>query len=283
MHITKYSRWVVGGLFFIMQPSWAEQTPIMSMSDMQDHPMPQMHEPKTTASDSKSTQLTDDSMPMMTHLHGSEIYMATEWQNKWQLDRDGTGQLQSELTHWIGSDINKLYLKAELEKRESQARESELHVLYSRNIASFWDVQTGLHYRQNLNFSENKHALDAVFGVHGLAPYFFETDAYAYVGQHQYLALKLDTRRDVLLTQKWIASPFFKALWVLQDQAKTAQKKGLAHAQLGVQTHYEMNKQVMPFIEFGYEYENGLKASAWQHTQTSHSGWVSALGFTLKF
>ncbi len=48
-----------------------------------------------------------------------------------------------------------------------------------------------------------------MFGLHGLAPYFFETDAYFYLGEDQYAALSLGTTRYLLLTQKLIAQPFY--------------------------------------------------------------------------
>ena len=83
-------------------------------------------------------------------------------------------------------------------------------MLYSRNISDFWDVQAGVRYRQE-NLAEpatrqqNKR-FDAVFGLHGLAPT-FETDAYLYIGEDDFVGLKLETERDLLLTQKLIMQP----------------------------------------------------------------------------
>ncbi|MEB3768086.1 copper resistance protein B [Acinetobacter sp. MD2] len=251
----------------------------MPMADM-PHNMSMSNMPIHQAIAVKQTASNDD---MAMHQHGSEIYSATSLDNKWRVDKTGHGQLQSELNSWVGSDINKLYIKAEFDKAESKNTETEVKALYSRNVSPFWDVQTGLRYRQNLNLTQNKQAIDLVLGVHGLAPYFFETDAYVYVGEHQYSALYLESTRDVLLTQKWIMTPFVKALWLVQDETKSAQKTGLAHAEIGIQSRYELNKKIMPFVEVAYRHENGQQQTREQIATPSETGWIYGGGFKLNF
>ena len=123
-------------------------------------------------------------------------------------------------------------------------------MLYSRNISDFWDVQTGVRYRQeNLaepSTNQQNERFDAVFGLHGLAPYFFETDAHVYVGEDDFVGLKLKTERDLLLTQKLIMQPFVELDVILNDQAANAKKTGLSHATLGLETRYELSKKLMP-------------------------------------
>ncbi|MFT1026400.1 copper resistance protein B, partial [Acinetobacter baumannii] len=53
--------------------------------------------------------------------------------------------------------------------------------------------------------------------------------------------------------------------------------------QAGFQTRYEINKKVMPFVDFGYGYEKGLKQTAWQTGTDSEHGWYYGAGLTLKF
>ncbi|MFT4021179.1 MAG: copper resistance protein B [Acinetobacter sp.] len=223
----------------------------------------------------------DDAM----HLHGSEIYTATTLENKWLLDKHGQGELQTELESWIGTDENKLFIKGDFSKAESERQAYDVKALYSRNIATFWDAQAGLRYRYDGHKVRDQDAFDAVVGFHGLAPYFFETDAYAYVGQNQYVGLSLEAKRDILLTQKLIAEPFIKAQIVLHDNAEIAQKSGLSHAEVGVQTRYEINKQFMPFVEIGYAYDQGLKASSQptQYESEAEHGLRYGVGLLLKF
>ncbi|WP_139101824.1 copper resistance protein B, partial [Acinetobacter baumannii] len=85
-----------------------------------------------------------------------------------------------------------------------------------------------------------------------------------YVGADQLWKISLATEKDLLFTQKLIGQPYSKADVVLQDESRYASKTGLSSLQAGFQTSYEINKQVMPFVEFGYGSEKGLKQTAWQ-------------------
>lgn len=87
----------------------------------------------------------------------------------------------------------------------------------------------------------------------------------------------------MLFTQKLIGKPYLKADVVLQDESRYASKTGLSSLQAGFQTRYEINKKVMPFVDFGYGYEKGLKQTAWQTGTDSEHGWYYGAGLTLKF
>lgn len=213
------------------------------------------------------------------HEHGGQIYQATQWDNLWALNRHGEASISSELKSWIGTDENKLFLKAELEKEQSSSPDRYISVLYSRNIANFWDVQAGVRYRDQASQVESKEHLDAVFALHGLAPYFFETDVSLYLGEQQYASLKLETERDILLTQKLILKPYLEADIVLSDQSRDAEKKGLSTLKSGLQTRYEINKKVMPFIDLAYHYKHGQDAQE----KTSEREWLYGAGMTFKF
>ena len=259
MHITKY---LTAGFLLASvagQPLWAADDMQMPMSSNSDATMHLQHE------------------------HGGQIYAAHSLENKWMLDRHGEGSWQSELESWIGSDDNKLFIKADSHQAESEQLDASVMALYSRNISGFWDAQTGLRYRQNNTLATDKHAVDAVVGIHGLAPYFFETQAYVYAGEHQHLSMSLEAKRDLLWTQKLISEPFVKATLLLKDESKTAQKTGLSHAELGVQTRYEINKTVMPFFEIAYEYDLGQRATALQEVTPNGHSVVYGLGVLLKF
>ena len=59
----------------------------------------------------------------------------------------------------------------------------------------------------------------------------------------------------MLFTQKLIGKPYLKADVVLQDESRYASKTSISSLQAGFQTRYEINKKVMPFVDFGYGYE----------------------------
>lgn len=215
--------------------------------------------------------------------HGGQIYQATAIKNAWIVDDDGRGSASTELKTWVGSDKNKIFIQAHVEKAESEKTQTETKLLYSRNVADFWDVQTGVRYQYQ---PEQKHAQnqwDMVLGLHGLAPYFFETEAYIYAGQNQRWQLSLETTRDVLFTQKLIAQPYLNADVIFNDESSYASKSGLSKLQIGLQTRYEISKKIMPFIDVAYTYNKGLKQTELQSATDSKKGWLYGLGLTLKF
>ncbi|MGE8558185.1 MAG: copper resistance protein B [Acinetobacter sp.] len=215
--------------------------------------------------------------------HGGQIYQQSTVESEWLRNDDGEGVLKSKLETRIGTDENKIFIKVRVDDAESEQAEYDAKVLYSRNVADFWDVQAGLRYRNDQNREVDQDQVDAVIGVHGLAPYFFETNTYLYVGQDNQTSLSLETERDVLLTQKLIVKPYLDLNVVLSDDSSYAQKTGLSTAQLGLETRYEINKKVMPFVDVAYGYNKGNKETAWQQQSSSENEWLYGAGIRFKF
>ncbi len=215
--------------------------------------------------------------------HGGQIYQSTTLESRWLRNEDGDGTLKSELETRIGTDENKLFIKLHSDKAESHRAETEAKVLYSRMISDFWDAQAGIQYRNDPNREVDENQLDAIVGFHGMAPYFFETDAYLYAGQDQQWRFSLETERDLLLTQKLILKPYLDVDVVFSDDSKYAQKTGLSRVATGLETRYEISKQIMPFIDVSNEYQKGNEETAWQQRTDSEQGWLYGAGIRFKF
>lgn len=298
MHITKQSpemNKMLKLLFIssVMSTSsaitFADESHQMTEMDHSAHQMTSMNESSAIIDHSKHQAVKAAPTDAVHHAHdhrrehGGQLYQATTLENAWTLDEHGRGRASTELKTWVGTDENKIFIKAHVEKAESEKADTETMALYSRNIADFWDVQAGVRYQYMPEQSLDKNQWSAVFGLHGLAPYFFETEAYLYAGQDQRWQLSLDTSRDFLFTQKLIAQPYLQADLVLSDKSKYAQKTGLSKLQAGVQTRYEINKKIMPFIDIAYAYHKGADKTLWQEGSDSEKGWLYGAGFTLKF
>jgi copper resistance protein B len=215
--------------------------------------------------------------------HGGQIYQQSTVESEWLRSDDGEGVLKSKLETRIGTDENKIFIKVHADRTESEQAEYDAKVLYSRNVADFWDVQAGLRYRNDQNREVDQDQVDAVIGVHGLAPYFFETNAYLYVGQDNQISLSVETERDVLLTQKLIVKPYLDLNVVLSDDSNYAKKSGLNTAQLGLETRYEIHKKVMPFVDVAYGYNKGNEETAWQQQSSFENEWLYGAGIRFKF
>ena len=144
-------------------------------------------------------------------------------------------------------------------------------------------MQAGARYRYLAQQPAEQEQLDAVLGLYGLAPYFFETEAYLYGGKDRQWSLGFKTERDILLTQQLITQPYMEAELVLSDASPYAKKHGINNLELGLQTRYEINKRVMPFIQIAYSYEKGQKATVWQQETASDQDWQYGLGLKLLF
>ena len=214
--------------------------------------------------------------------HGGQIYQATKLENAWIVDEDGKGTLGTKFETLIGTDENRIFIEANLAKPESSDINYDISALYSRNVAPFWDVQTGVRYSEDKN-SPNNNRIDGVIGILGLAPYFFETQAYLYGGENNFWGTSFDVNRDLLLTQKLITQPYIEADIVLNDNSDFASKTGLSGLKTGIKTRYEITKRIRPFVDVAYQYEKGLKETRFQQATDSEKGWLYGAGIEFVF
>ncbi|MCW8039949.1 MULTISPECIES: copper resistance protein B [Acinetobacter] len=220
--------------------------------------------------------------------HGAQIYAVTTVDNKWLVNEDGAGALKSEFETRIGTDENKVFIKVHAEKQESHDTHYDAKILYSRMISDFWDAQIGARYRSEKveldhHRKDTEENVDAVIGLHGMAPYFFETDAYLYAGEDSYAGFSLETERDLLITQKLIVQPYLDLKVIFSDDSKYAKKAGLSNVTAGLETRYEISKKVMPYLDIAYEYSKGNDETLWQVQSDSEKGWLYGAGVRFKF
>lgn len=214
--------------------------------------------------------------------HGGQIYQVTRLENAWIVDEDGKGNLGTKFDTLIGTDENRLFIEANSEKSESSDINYDISALYSRNVAPFWDVQAGVRYSEDKN-SPNNNRIDGVIGILGLAPYFFETQAYLYGGENNFWGASFELERDLLLTQKLITQPYIEADVIFSDDSNYAAKSGLSELKTGIKTRYEITKRIKPFIDVAYQYEKGQKATSMQEATESEKGWKYGAGIELVF
>nr|WP_314369809.1 copper resistance protein B [uncultured Acinetobacter sp.] len=214
--------------------------------------------------------------------HGGQIYQTTKLSNEWIVDKDGKGSLGSSFETLIGTDENRMFVEANLNKAESNDPNYDVSALYSRNVAPFWDVQAGVRYSEDKN-NRNSNRIDGVIGLLGLAPYFFETKAYLYGGENNFWGASFDFDRDLLLTQKLITQPYIEADVVFNDNSDFASKTGLSELKTGIKTRYEITKRIRPFVDIAYQYEKGQKLTTFQEATDSEKGWLYGAGIELVF
>ena len=158
---------------------------------------------------------------------------------------DDTYATSWEAEAWIGGDFDKLWLRTEGE-RESGATDARIEAFWDHAFASFWDWQLGV--RHDFGSGSGPTRDWAAFGVQGLAPYWFEIEATAYVGEQGRTAMRLRAEYELLLTQRLILQPELEAnLYGKSDPARGI-NNGLSDFDLGLRLRYEIRREFAPYI-----------------------------------
>jgi copper resistance protein B len=180
---------------------------------------------------------------------------------------------------WAGKDLNKLWLKSEGEKTNGVTEEGNLEVLYSRAIAPFWDLQAG--WRHDFRPTPDRDWL--AVGAKGLAPYLFEVDATAYVGESGRMAAALAVEYEYMITQKLILSPELEMNFYSRDDEAVGVGSGLSDIELGLRLRYEIVREFAPYVGVNWwqKFGNTADYADLEGTQSSDVEFVA--GFRLWF
>lgn len=173
---------------------------------------------------------------------------------------DGTNPIALEAQAWIGKDLNKLWLKTDVERRDGETEEAEIQALYSRALAPFWDVQMGVRYDAKPTPSRTW----GVIGVQGLAPYWFEIDTALFVGESGRTAARFSAEYELLFTQKLILTPSVEVNVYGQNDVETATGSGLSDAKAGFRLRYEIRRELAPYIGVNWNKKFGSTADVVQ-------------------
>ena len=172
-------------------------------------------------------------------------------------DTEGSDPIVLEAQGWVGKDLNKFWLKADVEKVSGKTDEAELQFLYSRAIAPYWDVQVG--WRHDKMPTPNRDWL--AIGFQGLAPYFFEIDAAAFIGNNGQTALRLEAEYEIMLTQKLILTPEVEINAYSKDDEATGVGSGLSDIELGLRLRYEIRREFAPYVGVNWNKKYGDTAN----------------------
>lgn len=255
-----------------------------SQQHSKHHSKHESSQPPSDQSQQESPSL-EDQPHAQAHLkeHGGQIFQASNLETKWMNSDAGQGTFKTQFESRIGTDEHKIFVQVHADKAESASTSTDAMLLYSRNIANYWDVQVGGRYRHAPDHFNDQDRFDGIVGLQGLAPYFFETELYAFIGADDQYSISLEAEKDLLLTQKLILKPYINALAVISDHSKYAQKAGLNAWTVGLETRYEINKKLMPFIDLAYGYEKGDEQTQWQERSSSEYDSYYGAGIRFRF
>lgn len=173
----------------------------------------------------------------------------------WLVDRleawnaDGGTGIGWEGVAWIGTDLDRLWLRTEGERVGGSTESAQLEVLYGRAISRWWDMVAGV--RQD--FGETPSQTFAAIGVMGLAPYMFEVEATAYVGTSGQTAATVEVEYETLFTNRLILQWLAEAELHGKDDPRRGIGSGLGKVEAGLRLRYEFTRRFAPYIGIARE------------------------------
>ena len=171
--------------------------------------------------------------------------------------RDGRDGYAWDAQAWSGGDIDKAWLKTEGEGTFGErVEQAEVQALWSRAIDPWFDLQLGVRH----DFRPDPERTHLVAGVQGLAPYWFEIDAAAFLSDEGDVTARLEAEYDLRLTGKLILQPRLEFELALQDVPELGIGSGLSTGEFGARLRYEIRPELAPYV--GIEYERAFSDTA---------------------
>jgi copper resistance protein B len=152
--------------------------------------------------------------------------------------------LRWDATAWVGGDINRVWLRTEGGAEDGRVGEAEAHLLYGRAVARWWDVVVGA--RQDVRPGSGQTWL--AFGVQGLAPYWFEIEATAFVGGGGRTAARLEAEYDLLITNRLVLQPLAEVNLFGKTDEVRGRGTGLSNLETGLRLRYEIKREIAPYV-----------------------------------
>lgn len=189
------------------------------------------------------------------HDNGVHSFWLLDRLEAWDADEAGTG-IGWEALAWVGTDLDRLWLRSEGEHVDDAVESGDVEVLYGRAIAPWWDLVAGVRH----DFGEGPSQTFAAIGVMGLAPYKFEVEATAYVGQSGQTAARLEAEYETLFTNRLILQWLAEAEFHGKDDPRRGIGSGLGTVELGARLRYEIRREFAPYVGVVWERAYGNTA-----------------------
>ena len=146
---------------------------------------------------------------------------------------------------WFGKTFNRLVVKAEGDIVDGNLEEAETEILWSRAIYTYWDTQLGIR-QDTIEGGDDRTWL--AFGIQGVAPYWFETNVTAYIGEGGDTQLLINSEYEMRINQRLIAQPRVEFNFAGYDDPANGVGKGVTDGLVGLRLRYEFSREFAPYI-----------------------------------
>jgi copper resistance protein B len=193
---------------------------------------------------------------------------------------DGSNAYLVEGQAWYGGDIDKLWLKSEIEGEfQHGVEEAEVQALWSHGIDPWFDAQVGVRYDARRG-PDRGHL---VLGVQGLAPYWWEVEGAVFLSDEGEVTARGEAEYDLRVTQKLILQPRVEVDLSAEDIPDLRIGAGLSESAVGVRLRYEITKLFAPYVGVEYERTFGQTARYRRAKGQGAGAWSLLAGFRTWF
>lgn len=144
---------------------------------------------------------------------------------------------------WIGGDLHRIWIRTEGDAVDGVLDTAEAQVLYGRSVGRWWDVVTGVRFDPRPSPSHTWFAI----GVQGLAPYFIDVQATAFIGSSGHTAGRLELEHELLLTQRTVLQSLVELSFSGKDDPDRGVAAGLSTGEVGFRVRYEFAREFAPY------------------------------------
>jgi copper resistance protein B len=161
-----------------------------------------------------------------------------------ELELHDSDTLTWDANAWLGYAFNRLAIRTEGERVDRDTERADLELLWAHSFARWWDLTAGA----RVDFEPGASREWAAIGVQGLAPYRFEIEATAYVGENGDTAARFEGEYELLITNRLILQPQLELNWYGQDDRARRIGSGLTSVEAGLRLRYEFRREVAPYV-----------------------------------
>ena len=164
-------------------------------------------------------------------------------QLEWQTG-GGSDAFSWDTKGWVGQDRNRFWFRTEGDRADGRTEQAQVNLLYGRAIARWWDVTAGVRLDTLPDTPRSALAL----GVQGLAPYWFEVEASAYIEPSGRTHVRFETEYDLLITNRLVLQPLVEFEVYGRADRERLIDAGLSAGELGLRLRYEFRREFAPYV-----------------------------------
>ena len=171
---------------------------------------------------------------------------------------DGTDSYLFDGEAWYGDDINRAVLAYSGEGAVNESPEAiELDAYWHRAINPWFNLQLGVRH----DFRPDPERTYALVGLEGLAPYWIEVEAQAFVSDKGDVHFRGMATHDMRITQQLVFEPEVELDVALQDVPELGIGSGLESFELSGRLRYEIKRNLAPYVGVSWERKLGDSAA----------------------